>query len=807
MFRNCLVAALRNLARNKLYAVINIVGLSTGFAAAIFIALFVRAEFSYEDFLPNFERTYLATEIISVPGAKPLVVSYTPAELAGWLKLDFPSVDAVTRLQPERTSLRHADIEANEQIYWADPNFFDVVSLPVAAGDIKTALQQPDGVVLTRTIARKYFGRDDAVGETIEFGRKHAMRVTAVVDDLPSNTHLEMQIFASGRASFSSLAAADAKPPPLSTGNNEARTKTYFRLAPGASPTELQRALPAFISRHARIEGIFNLEFPILPIAEVHLRPEASMGSVDDTKPSGNLATIYAISAVGVLIMLVASINFVNLMTARATRRAVEVGVRKTAGATRHDLVVQFIGESILYALLAMLLAMMLVELLLPIFNAVFDRAIDFDYWRRPALLVALTSLTLAIGVLAGSYPAFILSSFSPAQVLKSTVLRAAGSGRIRQSLVGCQFAVLIGLILVTALIYKQTQYAAHEGLRLDDDLILVIETSCRDALKEAIAALPGVLGAACSYSTPTVPAFNQSYFKPAGREHIFAWYTSVDPGFFELYGLRPQAGRFFSEQRGTDQAAQDNSSDRPDAVVVNETFVSKLGVASPQAAIGQTLQSQLCGARTCEIVGVVPDYAEASVREVIPPTIYRFNPHEYRLLSVKLRGQNLPENLRAIDQLWKQLGDPKPIYRVFVNQRVQQLYLDITRQSQLFSAFAIIALCIACLGLFGLSAFTAERRTKEIGIRKAMGASTGDVMRLLLWQFSKPVLWANLIAWPVSAFIMNRWLQGFAYHIDLAPWLFFASTALALVIALATVSVHCYLVARAKPIHALRYE
>lgn len=803
MFRNYLVAALRNLVRNKLYAVINIVGLSVGFTAAILVALFVRAEFSYENFLPNFARTYLATEIISVPGAKPVVVSYTPAELAGWLKLDFPAIEAVTRLQSERTSLRHAAIEATEVIYWADPNFFEVISLPAIAGDIKTALQQPDGMVLTRAIARKYFGRDDAVGQTIEIGRKHAMRIAAVVEDLPSNTHLEMQIFASGSASFSSLAVADAKPPPLSSGSNEARTKTYFRLVPGASLAELQRALPAFVARHARAEGLFSIELPILPIAEIHLR--SAEASMDDTRPRSSLSTIYAISAVGILIILVASINFVNLMTARATRRAVEVGVRKTAGATRRDLVLQFIGESILYTLLAMLVAMMLVELLLPTFNTSFDRAIDFDYWREPVLLVSLMSLALIIGVLAGSYPAFILSTFSPAQVLKSVVLPAAGSGRVRQILVSCQFAILIGLIFSTALIYRQTRYAANEGLRLDDNQILAIESSCQGAFKEAIAALPGVLGAACSYSAPTVPTYNQRYFTPAGHERIFAWHTSVDTGFFELYGLRPLAGRFFSEEHGADQVAQNKSSDKADAVIVNETFVSKMGVASLQAAVGQTLN---CGPQqSCEIIGVVSDYAEASVREVIPPTLYRFDPREFRLLSAKLRGQNLPETLQAIDRLWKQLGDPKPVYRIFVNQRVQQLYLDISRQMQLFSVFAVVALCIACLGLFGLSAFMAERRTKEIGIRKATGASTSDVMRLLLWQFSKPVLWANLIAWPVSAYVMSHWLQGFAYHVNLEAWLLLAATMVALAIALLTISVHCYLVARAKPIRALRYE
>lgn len=802
MFRNYLTAALRNLAHNRLYAAINLLGLVIGFVAVILVGLFVSDEFSYENFIPNYKRTYLITERLSTAGAKPLVIANSPAELAGWMKQDFPSLEAVTRLELERTSLRYRDIEDNEQVYWADPNFFDVIALPAIAGDPKTSLQRPDSVVLTKTIALKYFGRDDVVGETLEIGRKHAMRITAVLRDLPSNTHLDTQIFASGIAAFSPLTEADAKPAPLSRGYNTAKSKTYARLRADASVVDLQNALKNIIATRVRA-NIFNVDFPVYPIAEIHLHSEASM---DQTRPSGSLSTIYAVSAIGVLTLFLAGVNFVNLMTARAARRAMEVGIRRSLGATRRHLALQFVGEAAVYAALAMLLSLALVELLLPAFNAFLDRTIFFNYWREPAIAAVLLALTLTTGGLAGIYPAFILSAFAPKNVFSKSG-HASGSGRVRQLLVSCQFAILIALMLAAGVIYKQMLYATKQGLRLQTDQVLGVETDCRKALKEAVSALPGVSHAACSFSAPTVPSYIQGDATFSNGHRItFAVVTFVDADFFALFDIKPLAGRILSETYSVGVSKTDSSAGTI-PVVVNKTFVEKLGATSAETAIGQVFSYPQLGPAPRMIAGVIPDYPEDTVRETIRPTLYSFDSTRFRLLAVKLRGRDIPETLQAIDKLWSQLGDPRPINRVFLNERTQQLYLDITRQTQLITAFAAVAACIACLGLFGLSAFMAERRTKEIGIRKAMGATTGELMHQLLWQFTRPVLWASLIAWPLAGYFMSSWLAGFAYHIDLEPWLFLAATAAALLVALLTVSTHCYLVARAKPVHALRYE
>jgi putative ABC transport system permease protein len=385
----------------------------------------------------------------------------------------------------------------------------------------------------------------------------------------------------------------------------------------------------------------------------------------------------------------------------------------------------------------------------------------------------------------------------------------------VRQLLVALQFAVLIGLLLITGVIYRQNSFALREGLRFDQEQILVIQSSCKGALRQTIEALPGVRGAACSMTAPTLDNSTQTTAStPAGGQALL-WYSSVDFGFFELYGLKPLAGRFFARAYSND-ALRDEPRDAPEAIVLNETAVRKLGFPSAAGAVGQVFtcghaisvaQMRWSKSHPCEVVGVAPDYAVGSIRKPIEPAAYYVFPDQFAVLSVKLSGQQLPETLAAIDSVWTATGDAAPIKRVFLNQRVQELYLDVSRQAQLLAMFSGIAVFIACLGLFGLAAFTAERRTREIGIRKAMGAETCDIVRMLVWQFTKPVLWANLVAWPVAAYVMHRWLEGFAYHIDLAPWLFAVATAVAIGIALLTVGVHSIRVARARPVLALRDE
>ena len=530
-------------------------------------------------------------------------------------------------------------------------------------------------------------------------------------------------------------------------------------------------------------------------------------------KPAGDSRVLGALSLVGLLILLTAAINYINLMTARASSRAVEVGVRKAAGASRANLALQFIGESLIYSLIGMLLAMVLVELVLPQLNGFLDRNIVFDYGSA-SLLAALFGLALLVGTLAGVYPALVLSAFRPAAVLKGGGVQAPGSGKLRQLSVLLQFTILIGLMLVTGVIQQQTAFGLRAGLRFDHDQllsILVPQEACeRSAFTTAVQALPGVRGTACSmeflanYGT-------QQYRTGDGRE-VTLQNTFVGPGMFELLGLKPVAGRFFAQDREADvlpPVPRDRDLAKTYRTVINETAARALGYTDAAAAIGQVFTSLTdvrAGTRR-EIIGVVPDFARDSVRVAIDPVLYD-NVASFNTLNVKLRGSDVPQTLQAIDRLWKQAAPlPGPISRRFYDQYVENLYRDLERQATLFSVFAALALLLAAMGLFGLAAFTVERRTREIGVRKVLGAYTADVTRLLLWQFAKPVLAANLIAWPLAAWLMSRWLSGFAYHIDLPLWLFPVAAGAALTIALLTVSGHSLRVARAPAVKALRYE
>jgi putative ABC transport system permease protein len=812
MFRNYLTAALRHLARNKLYVGISVGGLSIGFAAAILIGLFVRDELTHEHFLPGYDRLFLLSETVYISGQAPIVTPTSQPELAAPLSLNFPEVRAVVRLMPTDTSLRHGNVEAPEKVYWADPSFFSVLPLPVIAGNPATALTTPDGIVLTRSLARKYFHEDDPIGGVIEIDRKHPMRVTAVIEDLPANTHLDLQVIASGLASFSDLAAFEAEPARFGDSDS---AYTYVRVDPAASIDALVRRIPDFGRRQLRrlsTVGV-GLDLRLIPLPEVHLTPFTQRLM----RPVGDRATVYALSIVGVLVLVVASINFVNLMTARAGRRAVEVGIRKCNGATRRNLIVQFMGESMLYSALGMLGALALAELTLPALNAFLTRSMTLHYSSDGTLAATLLGVTVLLGALAGAYPALVLSSFSPSIVLKSSTVPASGTGWVRQALVMLQFAILIGLIVSTTVVYRQVEFARNEGLRLDTDQVLLVASTCAEALRDEVAALHGVRSVACSQGHALNFVEGNYLFLLQDGTQVFLTSASVGFGFLELYGQRPLAGRFFSERHPGDALPPDffpqpsrppNLSLRqtPEGhVVLNESAARKAGFATPAAAVGQLIFGY--GNRPLEIIGVVPDFALDAIHKLISPAVYGVYPPSFEYLSVKLNGREIPETLASIDRLWTRLGDPTPIRRFFLDERVQTLYLDVTRRARLFAIMAVVTVFIACLGLFGLAAFTAARRTKEIGIRKALGAGRGDIVRLLMWQFARPVLVASLFAWPMAGYAMLRWLQGFAYHVNLEPAIFLGASTLALAIALLTVTVHTVQMVRAKPVRSLRYE
>ena len=832
MFGNYIAAALGNLARNRLYAVISILGLAVAFTAAILIAQFVRGEFSYDRWVPEYGQVYKITDKFAQPGQDPGPDNdSTQAAIAGQLRMVMPRV-VTGRLLEDLPPVRHrrSDPGVIERSFaWVDPSLFRIFPLPALAGDPATALDQPGTVAITRSMARKYFGRDLPMGEVLQVQTMdqppgaapqtrgvptwHSLRVTAVLKDLPSNTNLTTEVYASGKAAYTTLSQFETH---SSLGN--IGTYTFARLAPGQTHAELQRALDIAGKPENALFSSFvpggRFSFHAVPLADAHLTPVGLTSPV--AKPVGSAGVAYEIAGVGALIVLVAAINFVTLMTARAGRRGVEVGVRKASGARQVDLMVQFMGEALIQVALAALVAIALAELLIKPFSAFVQRDLALNFLADPLLLAGVIGAALLIGLLASVYPALVLSSFRPATVLKGGVIQTTGSVVARQALVVIQFAILTGLIVTTATIYRQTMFALSQGVGgADSKLIVGVFTPCDNAFPEEVRRLPGVAAAACSslnaLNTPQAQNITAVQLG-GGRKESFS-VAPVDFGFFEVYGVKPLAGRLFQSDHGEDRVLELQDAKVQPTVVINQTAARTLGFPNAKDAVGKTLiWDRFVKPGTdvnapSRIIGVVPDMP-MTVRTATGPAFYFVFPKkQLNLLSIRMTGKDIPGTLKAVDGVWKKTGQGQPISQIFVAQMRLNMYLDLIIQGGTIAICALLAVLIACLGLFALSAYTTERRTKEIGIRKVMGASTLDVVKLLVWQFTIPVIWAIAVALPLAFWAMSEWLRHFIYHVQLSPWSFVLAAVAALVIAWTTVTWQSYVVARAKPAGALRYE
>jgi putative ABC transport system permease protein len=835
VWRNYLASALGSLSRNRFYAVINISGLALGISAALLIALFVRDEYTYDQFFPGYRDVYLLTqteEMIDHRLPNERIDSSLP-NLAAKLAAQFPQIAAVARIMPADNPphIRHDQVEADETGFlWVDPSFFRIIPLKSLAGDLQTALATPDSVVLTRSAARKYFGRDNPVGELLEvnpamgsdatavsaaFDKPHPMRVTAIIEELPSNSYIKGEMFGSGLASYSTFSLYDLTPDrgPFRGNSNY----TFIRLKPGASVQQLRQQVSAFATHNSDTSTVyppgFTLALHLTPIGDLHLSAPSSLSM----SPRGDRTLLAALIAIAVLIVSSASFNFVALMTARAAQRATETGVRKAAGALRGQLIIQFLGEALIYVTLAMTLAVAITEVSLPHLNAVLKQSIAFNYFDDPALLGALLVATVGLSVLAGAYPALVLSAFRPATVLKGTLVQGATGGFVRRGLVALQFAIMIGLGITALTIWRQTLFSLNNQLRVDGSRILLIDDGCTPsarAFRDRLTTVPGVARFACANEAAL---FNGGMIVSAqvqGGAEAKMVSGTFDYGALDFYGLRPLAGRFFDRSHGADGRLVEGDTAGNPSVVVNGTAMRKLGFSSPSQAIGKTViwnrrrwsPKPMPGTvGPSEIIGVSPDFALDTHRPVLPQILY-VDPGSFSVLSVRLIGSQIPETLTAIDADWSELTHTS-MHRHFLSQTLQTMYADVILQGTAITMGAGLAGLIAALGLFGLSAHSAERRTKEIGVRKAMGAGSRDIVRLLLGEFSRPVVWANLIAWPIAWWAMSRWLSGFPRHVDLPFWLFLMAGGGALLVAYATALHHALAAARRSPATALHYE
>jgi len=814
MLRHYVALALRNVARAKLYAAISVVGLAIGFGAAALIALYVHDELTYDGWLPNHDRIYQVSAASST-GAPSGV---GPSDLGKWVEQDYPQLEHVTRLFRDQAFFvpsDRTDFKANEPVVWADASVFSVFQFPVVAGSLDGALERPDSLVLSRRTAEKYFGKaESAVGKTLLLNGQQPMVVTAVIAPLPSNTSLgTIDVVGAAHAPYSPTALQDRTPITI-FGGKLWNSATYFLLKPNEPIEPLRESIKTLIDRHAPLSvdarrkpsEIWSLT--IRPVGAIHL------SSNDLKNPDGQaLTAVYTVSAIGLLIVLVASINFVNLLTALGVRRALEVGVRKALGAQRSDLFKQFMTESFLYVGVGAAVGLGLAWLALKPLNIFLRRTIDLSMFAEPGLIAGTLAFLALVALLAGLYPALVLSAYRPATVTRGGRV-SAGQAGVHQVLVVLQFAILIALLISTVVTYRQMNLGMREALRQTTDPILLVR-GCNDALKAEMLRAQGVMAAACSMGAPQWGFQLGSAIKRGNREATPTRYLGLDFGFFELFDIKLAAGRLWDPSLGTESTPPDNVWRVPEAIVVNETAARALGFGSPAEAIGQIVTfshlfrqpATFTPAHDANIIGVVQDFQIGSVQDPIPPATFYVDVGNANYLNLKLDGRSTPEALDAIDRVLKDYGGPAPPQKIFFAASVQNMYLGLQRQTTLFSVFVAIAVLIAVLGLVGLAAHAAASRTREIGIRKALGGGRWTITRLLLWQFSRPVLLANLIAWPAAYWAMSAWLASFAKHVGLEWWLFAGAGALTLVVAIAAVLAHTWGMAGVRPVTALRYE
>ncbi len=805
MLKNYLKIALRNLLKFKVYSFINILGLAIGIAACTMILIYIDDELSFDKFNHKADQIYRVHTIGNIAGNK-INIAVSPAPLGETLVRDYPEVLQATRILPNPTMLiRYKDNVFNEpRFYWADSTIFDVFTIPFIEGDPKTALAQPHTVVLTQTLAKKYFGSEDPMNKIMTFEDGTPYTVKGVVKDCPQNSHFHYDMF----ASIASLGLD--KNQQIWLSNNFI---TYIVVRKGTSESSLQKKLQQFVVKYAgpdllRLLGTSykdfrragnDYEFELQPLTSIHLHSHLDY----ELEPNSDIKYVYIFSIIAFFILIIACINFMNLSTARSQMRSKEVGIRKVLGSNKSQLIKQFLAESILMTFFAALLAIALVEVFLPSFGRLAGKDLHISFFDNVVTLPSLVLAVLVVGLLAGSYPALYLSSFRPVAVLKGK-LNGLGGSWLRNGLVVFQFSVSIILFIGTFVVYQQLKFVQEKDLGFNREHVLVINRAWAlenkaTTFKNELMNNPHIIGASNSDNMPG-RNFDQTVFRPESSQSLQQYVLatmSTDYDFAKIMGLKLAEGRYFSRDNSTDTLA----------LVLNETAVRTLGLKDPLNQRVLHPRRSPTDNTPYKVIGILKDFNFESLHQKIRPLAIFLNTGQTAYLPVRIRAADLTVTVSFIQSEWKKFVPNKPFEYFFLDDDFNNLYKSEQKTGEIFTAFSILAIFIACLGLFGLAAFTAERRTKEIGIRKVLGASISTVVFLLSKDFTKWILIANLIAWPIAFYFMNNWLENFAYRTNLNVGIFILAGLLALLIALITVSYQAIKVAVANPVKALRTE
>ena len=794
MFRNYFKIALRSLWKHKAFSFINILGLAVGMTACFLIFLYVRFETSFDNFHSKADRIYRVEGEVRTP-TETIHSALTTTPVAINMKIDFPEVEEAVRLGRDGFLIRKGNVKFQENnTVLADSGLFKVFDFPLIEGDRNTALKEPMSIILSQTAAKKYFGNGKAYGQHLLLtGAAINSTVTGIMKDIPRNSQIQADML----VSMSSYQAIYGRPTSDSEWTNH-NYYTYVLLAPHANAKALEAKLPAFQELHhgeeakkLQMQDYLSLD----PLRDVYLRSKL------DGFVTGSITNVYIFSIIAIFILAIACINFINLTTARSVERAKEVGIRKVVGAVRSQLVRQFIGESIIISTLAFVIAVLMSSLLLPLFNEVAGNQISESIFSKPSDILGLFCLSLFTGFLAGTYPSLVLSSFKPVVVLKGRFSGGTKGMLLRKGLVVFQFAISIILIVGTLVVYAQLSYMRKQDLGFAKDQTMVIFTNFdknKEVFKESLTSIPGILSSTFSSGVPGGDhnsAYSQMENKKGEMQKTNLDGYFVDFDFIKQYDFKLVAGRPFSKEFGTDSTQ---------AMIINEAAVKMLGYSTAQEAIGRNFDQW---GRKGKIIGVLKDFHYESLQQNIKPFTMRYETWGLATISIKLSSAKLPETIKAISNKWAQIIPNRPFEYDFLDQQFNQKYRAEDKFGNLFFNFAILAIFISCLGLLGLASYSTIQRTREIGVRKVLGASVSNIVNLLSVEFIKLVLIAFVIAAPVGLFGMNKWLQDFAYHIHISWWVFAVAGSSALVIAFLTISFQAIRAAVANPVNSLRSE
>ena len=803
MLKNFFTIGIRYLLKQKFYSFINIFGLTIGMAASIFVVIFIADELSYDQFNEKADRLYRVNLHGKLSGLEADVTS-TPPPMALAMMNEIPEVEYALRIWNwDNTVVKYEDKAFTEdKLFHTDSTFFNVFSYRLLKGNPETALKEPNSVLINESIATKYFGEDDPIGKIITIGNDDlALKVTGVLENPPSNSHLHYN-FVTSLHTFEELANSTEW-----LNNN---LHTYFTTYEGINLENIQAKLNEFVPKYVgpgiqKFMGVSLEQFlaqdgrygySIIPVTDIHLKS----GYQFEFEPTGDMKYIYIFSAIGLFIIIIAAINFMNLSTARSAGRAREVGLRKTFGSIKSQLIVQFMVESFLYTFVALVLAILLVMLFLPDFNLLAGKNLSYDVLLNPEILLGIISITLLISFLSGSYPAFYLTNFNISHVFKGSISRGMKSGKIRGLLVVIQFAISIFLLISTAIVYQQLRYTQNKNLGFNKENVIVIYNADRlkgnrEALKQALMSQAGIISA--SFSNHVIPGTNTTtIFRKSETEedHILSIYYA-DYEHMQAMGYELKNGRYFSRDFPSDSSA----------VVINEATARQLNWQNPLQqdliSFNQDIPEKL------KVVGILRDFNFESLRENIRPMVIRLTSTTGNNLSVRFKSEDPKQAIGLIEKEWKKISYNEPFEYEFLDEKFNALYRSEQRMGTLFGTFTIIAIIIACMGLLGLSSFTAEQKTKEIGIRKALGASGFNIVFLLNKEFTRFVLLAFFLAVVPTYLFIDQWLQGFAYRIDIDLIIFVIGGLITFLIALFTVSYQAVKASMLNPTVSLRYE